>query len=173
MHRTPPAALAHKLGLGLLLVGLLVGLGWWRGGPRRRPDDPLAGWQIEALVAHLQDKGLEVRAVPTYKHGPVNAGAFLTTTDHNWERLNGLHAIPECIGEWDGTVFCSPATGDAEVDIRLWLWRDYGERKGPFLLFGDPTLRARISDALRDAPARPRATPPGNLTPVKPTAVAD
>jgi hypothetical protein len=171
MNPTPPAALARKLGIGILLVGLLMGLGWWRGGPRPQPDDPLTGWQIEDLVAHLQNKGVDVRAVPTYKNGPVNAGAFLTTTDHTWEQLNHLHTFPECIDEWDGTVLCGPAYGDPEGDGRLWLWRDNGERKGPFLLFGDRDLRARITEALRDPPARP--TQPGNLTPLKPTATAE
>jgi hypothetical protein len=89
---------------------------WWQGGNRNGAVD---AWEVEDLVSHLRRKGLEFRAVPTAKLGPLNRGAYLTTTDKPWERLIGLSANPELIGEWEGTVYCVRARVEREGDARL------------------------------------------------------
>jgi hypothetical protein len=124
----------------------------------------MGGWQVEDLVSHLRRKGLEFRAMPTAEHCPLNRGAYLTTTDQPWERLNGLLKNPDAIDEWEGTVFCVRATQAPEdEDPRLEMWGDCGLRLGPFLFFGDRQLLARIRDALADlgVEAAPRRREPG------------
>jgi hypothetical protein len=135
--------------VSILAAGLLAGLSWCRTDPGELPPDH---WKVEDLVGHLQKKGLEVRTVPAYAHGPPTAGAYLTTTDLPWRQLNRLPSCPEHIDDWQGTVYCSPASSRWSGDDRLWQWGECGERFGPFVLFGDPGLRARIRETLRDPP---------------------
>ena len=105
-------------------------------------------WTVEDLVAHLHARGLEFRAVPTFEKGSVNSGAFLTTTDKPWDQLNTLRINVQEVDRWQGTVFCARATKHDGSTIWFELWGEGGTRVGPFVLFGDPDLRARIGDAL-------------------------
>jgi hypothetical protein len=63
------------------LAGAVLVLGV---GPRKRgptsPALPLDDWDIPRLVAHLNGKGLGVRAVSTEADVVVHGTAFLTTT---------------------------------------------------------------------------------------------
>jgi hypothetical protein len=129
------------------------------------------GWDIEDLVAHLHRNGLEFRAVPTAEEGPLNLGAYLTTTEKPWERLNCLHASPEFIADWEGTVYCTLTSKGGITPLGP--WGDYGLRVGPFLFFGDPELLARIRAALRAPGAPGPSTRPPALEKCPPTFSAD
>jgi hypothetical protein len=130
--------------VGILLMALVQG---WLEEPRPEPMDH---WTIEDLVRHLHNSGLECRAVATYANGPVNAGAFLTTTDKRWEELNALPVCREQIERWQGTVYCGRAHREPSSDPRLQLWGPCCLRRGGFVFFGDAALRARIDAALRE-----------------------
>jgi hypothetical protein len=143
-RKTMTRTLALQLGAAVLLAGFLaIGFGRWGDARGAVPND----WQIEDLVTHLRQNGLELRAVPTFPKGSVNHGAFLTTTDQSWQQLNTLHTDPDHLEPWKGTVFCTRAE-TAAGSVSLELWEDGGTRVGPFVLFGDPELRARIQKAL-------------------------
>jgi hypothetical protein len=153
---------------GLFLsLGLLAVLGvYWS----RDRDGAMNAWEVEDLVSHLRQKGLTLRAVPTIEGGPLNCGAYLTTTDQSWERLAGLSANPELIGAWEGTVYCVRARVEQEGDARLSLWGECGLRIGPFLFFGDPGLLARIQAALRCPNVSGPFSRPKTLERYRPTA---
>jgi hypothetical protein len=137
--------LVIQLGAALLLAGLLAIPGVRRGEARCVAMDD---WQIEDLVAHLQSKGVELRAVPTFPKGSVNNGAYLTTTDKPWAELNVLSTATNRIETWQGTVSCHHLRRLPAGHIYVELWDDNGLCIGPFIFFGDPELRARILAAL-------------------------
>jgi hypothetical protein len=138
--------------LAVVLVGACVaaGLGSLRGAPRGEAMD---GWQVEDLVARLHQHGLEFRASPTRINGSVNQGAILTTTDKSFLELDGVGVFPEYVGQWQGTVKCyvvSRRFPQFAPRTELWTEECYC-RVGPFILFGDPELRARICQVFTDA----------------------
>jgi hypothetical protein len=137
--------LVVQFGAALLVAGLLAVPGLRRGEARGVAMD---NWQVEDLVAQLRAKGLELRVVPTFEKAPVNNGAFLTTTDDPWSRLNSLHTTTEQIETWKGTVSCHRLNPGSCGHVYVDLWGDNASCVGPFLLFGDPELRARIQAAL-------------------------
>jgi hypothetical protein len=137
--------LVIQLGAALLVAGLLAVPGLRRGEARGVAMD---NWEVEDLVAQLRAKGLEFRAVPTFEKAPVNNGAFLTTTEDTWSRLNSLNTSTERIETWKGTVSCHRLHPEAAGHVYLDLWGDNATCVGPFVLFGDPELRARIQAAL-------------------------
>jgi hypothetical protein len=146
MSRIFQSRLARTLGV-FLLAGLLALLGSRQGGSRVVPMD---GWEVEDLLNHLHDRGVEFRAVPNAEHGPLTMGVYLTTTDKPRQQLVRLCACRERIDNWEGTVNCGWIAGCSQTDAWLWQFGDCGERQGPFFFFGDPALRARINAALRD-----------------------
>src|SRR5258708_29090394 len=86
LRRISRSVLAIQVG-AFLLTGLLGALAWWRGAPTPAyipPDD----WQVQDLVAHLDHRGVQLRAVPVMENGPPNGGGFMTNTDLPWDRLN-------------------------------------------------------------------------------------
>jgi hypothetical protein len=111
-------------------------------------------WRIDDLVAHLRAKGLELRVVPAMQNGPLSQGAYLTTTSKSWGQLSTVPTASERLADWDGTVYCFRGDFLSRGDLQLWLWGDSYMRVGPFLIFGDPRLRERIHDALRDVGVR-------------------
>jgi hypothetical protein len=137
--------LVVQLGAALLVAGLLALPGLRRGEARGVAMD---NWQIEDLVAQLRAKGLELRAVPTFEKAPVNNGAFLTTTDDPWSRLNCLNTNTQRIETWKGTVCCHRLPKESPGQVCLDLWGDNATCVGPFVLVGDPELQARIRAAL-------------------------
>jgi hypothetical protein len=111
--------------------------------PVDAPDD----WQVTNLVEHLHSRGLRLRAVAAYRGGSIDAGAYLTETNMEWEQLSRLRQTPEHIEEWQGTARCA----------RDWIGEERRARLGPsclvvgpFFLFGDPGLLQRIAEALAD-----------------------
>jgi hypothetical protein len=142
--------LAAKLAGVLLFACVAAGLGSLRDAPG---GESMEDWQIEDLVVCLCQNGLEFRTVPTRPNGLLNQGAFLTTTDKPFQELDGLGVFPEHIERWQDVVRCYRVCRRFP-ELKVWteVW-DEGcySRVGPFILFGDAELRARIWDALRDA----------------------
>jgi hypothetical protein len=105
-------------------------------------------WDIPRLVAHLNESGLDLRAVSTQKDGPSNVIAFLTTTDKEWLDLNGLTKDPSRIDRWRGTLYCErlPSNG-FEVDLDHLLGDCYIVVR-PFLFFGDRELLKQVHEIL-------------------------
>src|SRR5262249_31006228 len=112
-------------------------------------------WQVDDLVEHLHSKGLRCRAVASMHNGPMKLGVFFTTTDLSWQDLNNLLVSARPLDSWKGTVQCRRVGYTDWGDNTIAMWGDAGERLGPFALFGDPALRAKIrelcSDALQDS----------------------
>jgi hypothetical protein len=130
------------------------------------PAGPLDDWDIPRLVDHLNGKGLGLRLVSTRKDGLLDGDAFLTTTDRDWLDLNELPKVPQLIHRWPGTLYCQRKTGENDWSDRVAYWGDCCLEAGPFLLFGDRELLARVRAALSapippgDSPAAP-TPPPG------------
>jgi hypothetical protein len=138
-------ALPAQAGAGLLI--LLAALrSWWRGAGR---DAAMGCRTIEGLVALLRRRGLAFRAVPAAKGGALNGGAYLTTTEKPWAVLNGLSRTPERVDDWRGTVHCGRLYGKEDAAVRLFEGGDCVMHIGHWIFFGDPSLLARIRDALR------------------------
>jgi hypothetical protein len=144
-RKTAVRLLAVQLAVALLVAALMAVPGLRRGEARGVAMDD---WQIEDLVAHLRAKGLEFRAVPTFQKAPLDYGAFLTTTDDPWSKLNGLHTGTPWIETWKGTVSCHHVYKGPAADDWFDLYGDNATCIGPFVLYGDPALRARIVAAL-------------------------
>jgi hypothetical protein len=127
----------------------------------QRPDrpgraaTPLDSWDMAQLVAHLNGKGLGLRAVSTLNGGSTDPKAFLTTTDKGWEELTLLFRDPSRIDQWRGTLLCErgPAVDWADLARQ---GGDCCQEFGPFLLFGDRELLGRVRAALSEF------TPPGD-----------
>jgi hypothetical protein len=116
-----------------------------RRGPAALPPDD---WDIPRLVAHLKEKGLDLRAVPTTRDGELEYNAYLTTTNARWLDLNGLMKDPQLIGRWRGTVYCERRHNRSAVVTLHQLWGDCYFLAGPFLFFGDRQLLEQIRAAL-------------------------
>jgi hypothetical protein len=149
--------------VGIFLLISLCTVGAWRYTVIRR--ERVADLPLEDLVARLNEQGPPVRLVPTMRNGPPQQGAFLTTTDQAWERLNHLPTAPEWIADWRGTVYCYRLTDPQTIDPRLLLWGDCGQQTGSYILFGDPALRARIAAAVQGRPVPPPAATVPRLIP--------
>jgi lambda repressor-like predicted transcriptional regulator len=137
--------LVIQLGVALLVAGLMAVPGLRRGEARGVAMDD---WRVEDLMAHLRAKGLELRAVPSFEKAPLNNGAFLTTTDDPWSKLNALHTGTTCVETWRGTVSCHRIPKGPALQDWFELCGDNASCVGPFVLYGDPELRARIQAAL-------------------------
>ena len=132
-----------------LLVALLAALAGYalRGAPAR-----IASWQptdsIPALVAHLEQRGIQLRVIPSARDGDVCEGAFLTRTSKNWEQLSFWLRNPEQLSHWQGTVHVQADGNDrarAETAASL---GDACLVYGQLVLFGDPDLLAEIKAAI-------------------------
>ncbi len=141
--------IVRALGIQLVAAAVLACVLAIAGGRRSEARTPaMQEWTVEDLVTQLHKSGLELRAVPTFEKASVNSGAFLTTTDKPWDQLNTLRINVKEVDRWHGTVFCTRAVKQDGTGIWYELWGEGGTRVGPFVLFGDPELRARIEDAL-------------------------
>jgi hypothetical protein len=156
MNPTPRWTLLLQLGAGLLVIALLAVLPWsWPGEPQGKPVER---WQIEDLLEHLRGKGLQCRVVTCMEVGPVNEGVFFTTTDLSWRDLNALPTTVWALDKWKGVVQCRRIGYAYGADTTLGVWGEGGERLGPFALFGDPALRAKIRALFSDCTPTARHT---------------
>jgi hypothetical protein len=154
--------LQHALGINLIAVavmGLVAAAGWWRGGTRETVPDDLT---VDQLVDRLHARGVQVRAVPAMENGPLNGGAFLTTSDRSWKQLNRLQLVPDRISDWQDTVYTARIGPRPAGNDWLWQWGDCADHIGAFVFFGDAALRARIKEAMREPSGKTTAseTPP-------------
>jgi hypothetical protein len=145
----------HKLVVFLLAavgVGLAGGFGAWWGSRLRttRPASPRNNWTIPQLVLRLHARGVDLHVVPVIKNGPVGHSAYLTVDERTWEEVNDLMASPEYLGRWRGVVLCEEYGHGHPDPAHVAAWGDGCTELRPFLLFGDPAIRARIDEALRD-----------------------
>jgi hypothetical protein len=135
--------------LPALLAGLLaLGLGQRRGGSGP-PGVPLEDWDIPRLLAHLNGEGLRLRVVATQHNGATQHTAFLTTTDKAWAELNRLTRDEKRIDEWRGTLHCERGPGRDDWASLTGQWGERCLVVGPFLLYGDRQLLARVRAALK------------------------
>jgi hypothetical protein len=146
MNLTTKANLLVQLAAGILIGAILLVLILR---PQEKTPAPMHDWRIEDLIEQLHSSGLRLRAVGTMQDGHYCDGVYLTTTDQTWEDLNQLSSVAEKLADWKGTVYCrrltnSPDAGRGMIEI----WGAGGERLGPFALFGDPKLRAKIRQAV-------------------------
>jgi hypothetical protein len=114
----------------------------------RRHAPPLDDWGIEEVIAHLEQEGLRLRAVPVRRGGPLSQGVFLTATDRDWEYFNCLGKDPRKMERWRGTLYCERgAAGRRGLDLDG-LWGDCYLVAGPFVFFGERELLAKVRAAL-------------------------
>jgi hypothetical protein len=148
MTKFTRTAWAVAVGIAISLSSLSAGL-WWA----HRPCACAAmdNWKFEDIAWHLRRNGLELRVVPTPPNNPLWVSAYLTTTNKSVEQLSILPAEPERIADWNGTVNCRLSISGAAGDSPASNWGDCWMRVGPFLLFGDRDLMARIRNTLRQA----------------------
>jgi hypothetical protein len=109
---------------------------------------------VRRVASHLAARGLSLRVVAAALEGDGRDGAFLTATDKEWEELNGLPKMAECLGQWRGTVYCERLRHPESRDPQVEAWGDGCLEAGPFLFFGDRDLLARIRAELQ-APEPP------------------
>jgi hypothetical protein len=131
-----------------LLVALLAALAGYllRGAPVRVARGPIDS--IPALVAHLEQHGIQLRVIPSARDGDVCAGAFLTRTSKSWEQLSFWLRNPRQLSHWQGTVHVQADSNDrarAETAASL---GDACLVYGQLVLFGDPDLLAEIRSAV-------------------------
>jgi hypothetical protein len=150
MYQDQHKHLVRDLSVFLVMVGVIAVMLWWLDTPRPPVKED---WQADDLVEHLNAQGEPVRVVPSSGLNGLEAGVYLTTTDKSWEDLVRLPAAPERIDDWKGTVYCSKA---ATSTTTLELWGNCGQREGSILMFGDATLRDRITGVLREPVDLPR-----------------
>jgi hypothetical protein len=143
--------MTRRRGRWFLLLALLAAVVVWRLSPRSaRPQTeelPLDDQDIPRLVAHLEEKGLPLRAVSTRKDGSFHLNAYLTTTASTWQDLNRLPKDPRQIELWRGTLYCERVGPYPRADLDR-LWGDCYFAAGPFVFFGDRRLLEQIRAAL-------------------------
>src|ERR1700687_4909198 len=98
MLRILRSSVARNVVIVVVTGGLTI-LGWWQSRPRTAPPDD---WEVSDLVAHVNDRGVKVRAIPVMEKGPPSQGVYFTTTARTWGQLNTMPMVPECIKEWEG-----------------------------------------------------------------------
>jgi hypothetical protein len=144
-----------RAGLPLLaafFVGALLAISLGhRSGRSPTPDWPSDDWDIPQLVTFLNGKGLGLRLVSPRMDGLLlERDAFLTTTDREWSDFNVLPRVPERIQRWRGTLYCKLKKGEnGGFDLGV----NEGDcclEAGPFVLFGDPALLARVRAAFNE-----------------------
>jgi hypothetical protein len=139
---------------GVLLAGaVLVALAGPRRGGRAVPALPPDDWHIPQLVSHLNREGLGLRVVSTQRDGAAGPNAFLTTTDKEWIDLTVLPKDRQQIDRWRGTLYCERFPSEVMRSDQACLWGDCCLVAGPFLLYGDRQLLARVRAALSCPPA--------------------
>jgi hypothetical protein len=111
------------------------------------PGGPSDDWDIPQLVAYLNARGLGLRLVSGRKDGLLEREAFLTTTDRSWADLNELPKVRQFLHLWSGTLFCQRKRGESDRSSARENWGDCYLETGPFLLFGDRELLARVRAA--------------------------
>jgi hypothetical protein len=112
------------------------------------PPAPLDDWDMPRLAAHFNRAGLPVQMTSTQKNGVVSSSVFFTIAHKDWRYLNDLSKNPERIDEWRGVVYCE-CTSPASAANLVRQWGDHTLLVGPFIFYGDATLLARISVALK------------------------
>jgi hypothetical protein len=140
----------------VLLVGALIaaaigqrtGCAWYRHCSPEAPL-PLDDWDIPQFVAYLNGKGLGLRLVSTLKNGRIGQSAFLTTRDLEWMDLNPLSKAPKHIDQWRGTLYCERGVSEPNWSRLTGQWGDRWLAVGPFLLYGDRELLARVRAAIK------------------------
>jgi hypothetical protein len=130
--------------LALLATGIVWGI-LVRGIPITAPNDD---WSLAELITHLHEAGLELRQVPSGMTGNNDNTAYLTTTAKGWEELACLWKAPERIADWKGTLYVEKRGENSDTEPLIELWGDCCLVVGPFVVFGDRELLARVRDAL-------------------------
>jgi hypothetical protein len=132
-------------------AGLLVsGLSW----SPATDLDPQAGlvrmdgWRLKDLLAHLESRGLGLRAFPTGKGHAIFENAFLVRGERTWQELNGLIKDPKWLPKWKGVVYCEREGKPKGVEAGVECWGGACLVAHPFVFFGDPDLLAQIRSAL-------------------------
>ena len=103
----------------------------------------VAPWNggLAQFVAHLQARGVPVRVVFGRQNGALHPVAYLTENpDETWASFQFKQRLPECIGEWRGSVCVEYVAPHTDVDDELESWGKYGCQIGDFILFGDEDL---------------------------------
>jgi hypothetical protein len=147
--------------LHTLLAGALLAV-WagYRTGNSTPAADPLKGWDLPQLVAHLNSEGMRLRMLATQKDSEVLRTAFLTTTSKEWGVLNHLTKDPKRFDQWQGTVYCELGPGGNDWADLTHQWGDCCLVVGPFLFYGDRMLLGRIRGALARVQAAARVRTP-------------
>jgi hypothetical protein len=114
---------------------------------------PLDDWDIPQLVAYLNGHGMGLRVVSTRRDGVISQTAFLTTTDQEWEDLNGLAKDENQIVPWQGILYCVRGPGGDDWADLASHWGDRCLIVGPYLFYGDRELLGRVRVALSATPS--------------------
>lgn len=113
---------------------------------------PLNRWDVLQLASYLKEAGLNLRPQSVQEDGRIGQSVYLTSTEKDWQELNGLIKDPKRIHQWRGIVFCT-YEGPIAAENLARQWGDQGLLVGPFVFYGDGELLARINVALnRPAP---------------------
>jgi hypothetical protein len=111
--------------------------------PRADPPRTLA--QLAELLRRSEPP---LYVVPMTDYGP-ETGFYLCEQPRPREQLQLLRRAAEQGERWRGIVFCEMNRSLGEIEENEWQrWGEYGLRRGPFVLFGDPALLGRIRQAL-------------------------
>ncbi len=129
-------------GAGLAVLTAVVGFRLAGGRETIRPE-----WSVGELAGCLRERLPDLHVVPQRRDGSYGSGAYFCTSPRDLGELVRLSRNPTRVGEWSGVVFCERVS--AAMPVLCDDWGENGLRIGPFLLFGDAKLIARLRDAVR------------------------
>jgi hypothetical protein len=101
-------------------------------------------------VAHLEQRGIRLRVIPSARDGDVCEGAFLTRTSRSWEQLSFWLRNPKQLSHWQDTIHVQV---DGNAHARAETAASLGESclvYGQLVLFGDPDLLGEIRTAVHE-----------------------
>jgi hypothetical protein len=105
---------------------------------------------LAELADLLRQSEPPLYAVPMTDSSPEE-GIYLCEQPLPREQLQRLPRAAEQGDRWRGVVYCERNRRLGEIEENEWQrWGEYGLRRGPFVLFGDPALLGRIREALSE-----------------------
>src|SRR3954452_18901541 len=88
--------------LFLLAAALCVERAWRCHATQGPEPPPLSEWDAPQLARYLQDRGLELDAVPQGEREATPLRAYLSSKGHTWQQCYQLWKTPNRLAEWQG-----------------------------------------------------------------------
>jgi hypothetical protein len=105
-----------------------------------------------AFLRRLREHGLYLHVDSLWQfEANLDTGFFLSEQPRAWDTLNALARDPRYHDRWQGIIKAERRSeGSPHAVAQIQEWGPYGLLAGPFVLFGDPVLLARVREAVQD-----------------------